>query len=266
MEAENYYLINVETGKLNIYTTKEFYDNLPEQQRKDIKNFCLWSRNTGCWISKGKAQNCYYLIGRLKEMNFENRGTTGEKISFQQQIERQRHKAGIRAEKAEQRAEKAEKKSEQLYNRAKNMASAIPLGQPILIGHHSEKRDRNYRDRIHNTFGKAFKEQDKTSYYRNKAATAKQTAEGEKYHNPKYLLQRIKECEKYIRLFERRLKGKLYPGLPEREISAESRPFYESKLDEENEKLAFYNKCLDETGFQRQQPVHSNRSKKSKHV
>ena len=25
--------------------------------------------------------------------------------------------------------------------------SVIPFGQPILIGHHSEKRDRNYRRR-----------------------------------------------------------------------------------------------------------------------
>ena len=45
------------------------------------------------------------------------------------------------------------------------MASAIPFGQPILVGHHSEGRDRRYRDRIHNTFGKAFATMDKADYY-----------------------------------------------------------------------------------------------------
>ena len=41
-------------------------------------------------------------------------------------------------------------------NRAKIMADGIPFGQPILIGHHSEKRDRNYRERIRGNFEKAF--------------------------------------------------------------------------------------------------------------
>ncbi|MCY1299878.1 hypothetical protein D9M70_494220 [compost metagenome] len=50
------------------------------------------------------------------------------------------------------------------------MASVIPFGQPILIGHHSEQRDRNYRSRIHNTYGKAFQLQDKAKHYESKAA------------------------------------------------------------------------------------------------
>ncbi len=35
-------------------------------------------------------------------------------------------------------------------------AERIPLGQPILVGHHSEGRDRRYRDKIHNGFRKGF--------------------------------------------------------------------------------------------------------------
>ncbi len=52
------------------------------------------------------------------------------------------------------------------------MAGAIPFGQPILVGHHSEKRDRNYRERIHNKFGKAFELNDKAKYWENRAAAA----------------------------------------------------------------------------------------------
>lgn len=72
---------------------------------------------------------------------------------------------------AKEMAAKKKQESERLYSQAKNMASVIPLGQPILVGHHSEFRDRNYREKIHNTFGKAFKSSDTAMYYEDKAET-----------------------------------------------------------------------------------------------
>lgn len=80
-----------------------------------------------------------------------------------------------RQEKAERYRELAEKNlkaSEQTLNRARDMASVIPLGQPILVGHHSEKRHRNHLDRIHNTYGKGFELGDRAKYYAEKAAAA----------------------------------------------------------------------------------------------
>ena len=68
------------------------------------------------------------------------------------------------------RAERAVADSDSTYAQAKDMANVIPFGQPILIGHHSEQRDRNYRDRIHTKFGKAFALQDKAEHYQRKAA------------------------------------------------------------------------------------------------
>jgi hypothetical protein len=61
-----------------------------------------------------------------------------------------------RKERLEARADRLRSEGKSLYDRAHKMAEAIPFGQPILVGHHSEKRDRNYRGRIHSTFGKAF--------------------------------------------------------------------------------------------------------------
>jgi hypothetical protein len=49
------------------------------------------------------------------------------------------------------------------------MVEYIPLGQPILVGHHSEKRDRNFRAKIHSTMGQAVQEQKKADYYEQKA-------------------------------------------------------------------------------------------------
>lgn len=45
--------------------------------------------------------------------------------------------------------------SSRLSDESHRMMSVIPMGQPILVGHHSEKRDRNYRDRAWNKMGKA---------------------------------------------------------------------------------------------------------------
>lgn len=80
-------------------------------------------------------------------------------------------KQAARKERYEARAEKASAEGASAYQQARSMSDAIPLGQPILIGHHSEKRDRKFRDRIHNTYGKAFALQDKADYYEKKAAS-----------------------------------------------------------------------------------------------
>lgn len=244
MESENYYVKNEETGKLNIFTPKAYYDGLSFQERGIFKKLCLWSRTQNCWISKAKAGNCWHLKSKLDKMGFEDRGTVGERLPFVEQVKREQERAETRAERAEKRAENAEKVSDALYKRATEMSSAIPFGQPILVGHHSEKRDRNYRQRIHNTYGKAFEAQDKAGYYKEKAANAKRTAEGKKYKNPSYLSNRIKESQAAIRRLERALKGKGFVWSAEKEISKESREFYTKRIREEQEKLDFYLGCM----------------------
>jgi hypothetical protein len=69
-------------------------------------------------------------------------------------------------------SEKAAGRSEALFAEARSMSSVIPFGQPILIGHHSEKRDRNYRGRISNKYEQSFKESNRAKYYAEKAAAA----------------------------------------------------------------------------------------------
>lgn len=61
-----------------------------------------------------------------------------------------------RATRLAERAEKASLESTQAYTQAKAMAEAIPLGQPILIGHHSEKGDRAYRAKYNRRHEKSF--------------------------------------------------------------------------------------------------------------
>lgn len=79
-------------------------------------------------------------------------------------------KQAERRARYEARAEKATQESNAAHAQARGMAEAIPFGQPILIGHHSEKRDRRYRARIHDTFGKSVKLSEKADHYAQKAA------------------------------------------------------------------------------------------------
>ena len=69
------------------------------------------------------------------------------------------------------RADKAEREGDARIKRANDDASAIPLGQPILVGHHSEKRDRNFRNRIHNNYSKGHELKQKASNLRQRAAS-----------------------------------------------------------------------------------------------
>lgn len=84
--------------------------------------------------------------------------------SYEEKLEAKR-------ERYEEKAEQLRAEAKRLHQQAHEMAEVIPFGQPILVGHYSEGRDRRYRERIHNTFGKAFATMDKADHYEQKAAS-----------------------------------------------------------------------------------------------
>ena len=55
-----------------------------------------------------------------------------------------------RRERLLDRADKARTQSSQAYERSNDAVSGIPMGQPILVGHHSERRHRRALERSHN--------------------------------------------------------------------------------------------------------------------
>jgi hypothetical protein len=78
-----------------------------------------------------------------------------------------------RAERYERRAEAAEAESNAAYDQSHKIIGAIPMGQPILIGHHSEKRHRRDLDRADHLMQKCAEASEKASYYKNKAESAR---------------------------------------------------------------------------------------------
>jgi Domain of unknown function (DUF3560) len=68
-------------------------------------------------------------------------------------MNRYEHKQASRRERLMACAQRLQAESATTYKQAQSMASVIPFGQQILVGHHSEGRDRHYRECIHNTYG-----------------------------------------------------------------------------------------------------------------
>jgi hypothetical protein len=76
-----------------------------------------------------------------------------------------------RKSRLEDLAKRTMAESDAAYNHARKMAEVIPLGQPILVGHHSEGRDRRYRARIWKKQDQACELAAKAKHYEEKAAS-----------------------------------------------------------------------------------------------
>jgi hypothetical protein len=81
-------------------------------------------------------------------------------------------KRAAKAERYRELADKAESESNRRYESAHARIEMIPPGQPILVGHHSEKRHRRALEKHDNDMRKAREAQDKAEYYRRRAAAA----------------------------------------------------------------------------------------------
>lgn len=79
----------------------------------------------------------------------------------------------LRVERLREKADKMRAESVEAFSNARKIQDSIPLGQPILIGHHSEKRSRQDRDKIDASIKKSVEKQEQAEYYEEKLAAAK---------------------------------------------------------------------------------------------
>lgn len=80
-------------------------------------------------------------------------------------------KQEARRERLERAAEKARAESAQRFGAADRIGSFIPMGQPILVGHHSERRHRRDLDKIHNNMTKGVEASKRADRLEHLAAT-----------------------------------------------------------------------------------------------
>lgn len=114
-------------------------------------------------------------------------------------------------ERAEERAERFEKYSEKraaesdaAHAAVDRITSGIPLGQPILVGHHSERHARKDAERIENGMRRAIKAFEESNYWKDRAAGA--IAAARYKERPAVRARRVKKLEAEVRGIQKRLK------------------------------------------------------------
>lgn len=81
-----------------------------------------------------------------------------------------RERAEARLERRREWAAGRTAKAEAGFAAVNKLSDSIPFGQPILVGHHSERHARRDADRIHNGMSKACESQNMAEHHESKAA------------------------------------------------------------------------------------------------
>ena len=259
------YIHNMETGKIELHFEKSEYQAMPEATKKLLKSNFLFSRYSNAWISRCKEPNLYRAIETAKALGFTEEERTGERLSFAEQQERKSERAEARADRFEEYADNATKRGQSLqaeFNHCREDWAWVT--QPIMAGHAGSQAFGRQRKRIMQRYDKGFEEYRKSDYFRDRATTAKATAEQRKLSDPFYLNNQIKKCEKSIKKltancieYEEILHSK-ETGTPYKYAS-----FYDDKtaeqvekyltdtlerIESEIDKQAYFQNALDEIG------------------
>lgn len=120
-------------------------------------------------------------------------------------------RAERKLERLEARATKARKQASKLHKSASDMAFVIPFGQPILLGHHSEKRDRNFRNKIHNRFEKSFEMNQKADELERRASSSGKNGiasdDPEALEKLKVKLEKLKTSQELMKLTNKQFRN-----------------------------------------------------------
>lgn len=115
----------------------------------------VWSRSRRAWVLPRSLRqerrdsivalflSTMAAAGRTVEVN-----DTGRRLTAQERHENRSERLAQRADRHESRAAAAAQTAEAAYAERRRIGDSIPMGQPILVGHHSEARHRRDLDRM----------------------------------------------------------------------------------------------------------------------
>ncbi len=146
----------------------------------------MWSRNAGAWVLNRtwkvgtREWKVNATVAALEAAGIPvtvERGdvapavtTTVEDVAARETADAER--VAARVERREDYAARQAATADAGFARARAMSDRIPFGQPILVGHHSEGRDRNFRARIGRTEDRALEAHNAAQDAARLAATA----------------------------------------------------------------------------------------------
>ena len=160
----------------------EFYNHLTEEQVAELhRDGWKWSRYRQQWHTNQRYAQ------PPKWATIENQ----EQCSYSEE----------RADMYEHRSERHAQESSRAHRKVDEIASYIPMSQPIMIGHHSERRHRRDIDKIDRGMQKAIQEHDKAKYYHEKAEASERHLQY--IERPDVIYRRIERLEADKRKMER---------------------------------------------------------------
>lgn len=197
---DNYYIENKETGKIELHFDKAAYMALSEDQKKEIKSNFLFSRYSSAWVSRCKFPHFSAALRVAENLGLENAGTTGEKLSFAEQMEIKAAKAENRADRMEYKAEQAARKAEALQKPVNDMHGDIAFFTQPNINTSAGRAFSRRRDRMWASFKAGMEEFRKSEYYQNRAETARRSTETPSID---FCQRRIDEAQANIRKLDK---------------------------------------------------------------
>lgn len=260
---KNYYILNKETCKLELHFDKVEYDALTNAQKQSIKSAFLWGRRSGCWISRCKEPNLWSAEKIAKALGLADAGTIGERLSFAAQQERKAEKADRRAERLENAASRAEARGEALQKPITDMRGDVAFFTQPNINSSAGRAFARKREHMFAAYEAGFKEFNKSAYYRERAATAHNTAAQKGLQDKGFIGRRIAECETALRKLKKNaeryegFKQQIEQGTTVQRLNGEPlsldtvNEWIETTLDRmeaQLDKLGYYQDALDALG------------------
>ena len=105
-----------------------------------------------------------------------------------------RERRAAKADRLREWADKRDVKGDTARAAADQTAGMIPFGQPILVGHHSERGDRNRRSRMRGNYDKAYEHRSKAADFRRRADGIEAAADNAIYSDDTDAAERL-ACE-----------------------------------------------------------------------
>lgn len=170
-----------------------------------------WSGSLGAWF-KPQSRSWSAADYRIESVHAIARDLTSAGMEAVADISREtvdaadkeasrQARSEARAERLDERADKHAQAAAGAFKRAHTVADGIPMGQPILVGHHSERHHRADVKRIDNAMRKGCEASNEAARLRGASIAAERNAQGK---TRSQMDRKIKELEAEGRTLARR--------------------------------------------------------------
>lgn len=178
--------INLEDGMIRFWPD----DRLPKDEYQEVRRVGLnWKLGEQCFMAPWQPGIVDFLAEKYDIKELAEDGTD--------LMER----AESRAEYYAGYSDNAAKRSDERDRASHAAVAGIPLGQPILVGHHSEQAHRNAIKRAQDNASKAYQERQRSDYWQRRADRA---VKAQAYkQRPGIISRRIDKLEAQLRKHQR---------------------------------------------------------------